>query len=270
MGPILLGRFDVAGISRDCACKRNPLAGQDACVAKPPARPASVSDAGSISMHQKTKGNGPGGANSSWSVRRGGNLPGLRLQAQSARRARRMRRETPGSPRVRAGRGIDLDASKKQKEMAPVGPFLLGRFDVAGISRDCACKRNPFAGRDACVAKPPARPASVPDAGSISMHQKTKGNGPGGANSSWSVRRGGNLPGLRLQAQSARRARRMRRETPGSPRVRAGRGIDLDASKKQKEMAPMGPFPFVWWRRRESNPRPQALYRQFYILSAVI
>ena len=24
-----------------------------------------------------------------------------------------------------------------------------------------------------------------------------------------------------------------------------------------------------WWRRRESNPRPQALYRQFYILSSV-
>ena len=26
----------------------------------------------------------------------------------------------------------------------------------------------------------------------------------------------------------------------------------------------------LWWRRRESNPRPQVLYRQFYILSAVI
>lgn len=25
-----------------------------------------------------------------------------------------------------------------------------------------------------------------------------------------------------------------------------------------------------WWRRRESNPRPEALYRQFYILSAAI
>src|SRR3954447_11929015 len=25
-----------------------------------------------------------------------------------------------------------------------------------------------------------------------------------------------------------------------------------------------------WWRRRESNPRPQVLYRQFYILSHVI
>jgi hypothetical protein len=27
---------------------------------------------------------------------------------------------------------------------------------------------------------------------------------------------------------------------------------------------------FVWWRRRESNPRPQALYRQYYMLSQVI
>ena len=27
---------------------------------------------------------------------------------------------------------------------------------------------------------------------------------------------------------------------------------------------------FVWWSRGESNPRPQALYRQFYILSCVV
>lgn len=25
-----------------------------------------------------------------------------------------------------------------------------------------------------------------------------------------------------------------------------------------------------WWRRRESNPRPKALYSEFYILSQVI
>ncbi|SOZ51765.1 hypothetical protein CBM2613_A110006 [Cupriavidus taiwanensis] len=25
-----------------------------------------------------------------------------------------------------------------------------------------------------------------------------------------------------------------------------------------------------WWSRRESNPRPQALHREFYILSSVI
>ena len=27
---------------------------------------------------------------------------------------------------------------------------------------------------------------------------------------------------------------------------------------------------FVWWRRRESNPRPQALHRRYYMLSQVI
>ena len=27
---------------------------------------------------------------------------------------------------------------------------------------------------------------------------------------------------------------------------------------------------FCWWRRRELNPRPQALYRQFYILSQAV
>ena len=27
-----------------------------------------------------------------------------------------------------------------------------------------------------------------------------------------------------------------------------------------------GGFVVLWWSRRESNPRPQALYRQFYIL----
>ena len=28
--------------------------------------------------------------------------------------------------------------------------------------------------------------------------------------------------------------------------------------------------PYYWWRRRELNPRPQALYRQFYILSQAV
>jgi len=27
---------------------------------------------------------------------------------------------------------------------------------------------------------------------------------------------------------------------------------------------------FIWWRRGELNPRPQALYRQFYILSLTV
>src|SRR3990167_616205 len=29
-------------------------------------------------------------------------------------------------------------------------------------------------------------------------------------------------------------------------------------------------FSRFWWRRRELNPRPQALYRQFYILSLAV
>ena len=28
--------------------------------------------------------------------------------------------------------------------------------------------------------------------------------------------------------------------------------------------------PYYWWRRGELNPRPRALYRQFYILSLVV
>jgi len=38
----------------------------------------------------------------------------------------------------------------------------------------------------------------------------------------------------------------------------------------EKKPTESGWFFNNWWRRRESNPRPEALYRQFYILSAVI
>jgi len=37
----------------------------------------------------------------------------------------------------------------------------------------------------------------------------------------------------------------------------------------EKKPTENGWFFEYWWRRRESNPRPQALYRQFYILSTV-
>ena len=49
--------------------------------------------------------------------------------------------------------------------------------------------------------------------------------------------------------------------------------VSHNASKRQG-YGQYGPF-FgppgigIWWSRRESNPRPQALYRQFYILSPV-
>jgi hypothetical protein len=41
------------------------------------------------------------------------------------------------------------------------------------------------------------------------------------------------------------------------------------ASTKTKGHRDGWPFVSIWWRRRESNPRPQVLYRQFYILSPV-
>jgi len=37
----------------------------------------------------------------------------------------------------------------------------------------------------------------------------------------------------------------------------------------QTKRPPLGDL-FIWWSRGESNPRPQALYRQFYILSCVV
>ncbi len=38
----------------------------------------------------------------------------------------------------------------------------------------------------------------------------------------------------------------------------------------EKKPTEIGWFFNKWWRRRESNPRPEALYRQFYILSVVV
>src|SRR5471030_2691514 len=63
---------------------------------------------------------------------------------------------------------------------------------------------------------------------------------------------------------------------PNSPLRPASRGFDSRSAPPigLKTKAPClrtGPlFLIQWWRRRESNPRPQALYRQFYILSTII
>ncbi len=38
----------------------------------------------------------------------------------------------------------------------------------------------------------------------------------------------------------------------------------------QRKTAWSSSRPFGWWRRRESNPRPKALYRQFYMRSQVV
>ena len=39
--------------------------------------------------------------------------------------------------------------------------------------------------------------------------------------------------------------------------------------KRNKATAVNGGL-MIWWSRRELNPRPQVLYRQYYILSLVI
>ena len=58
-------------------------------------------------------------------------------------------------------------------------------------------------------------------------------------------------------------------ETPRSPLVRTGRGFNSATSAINKN-APRGGVFVDWWRRRELNPRPQVLYRWFYILSRII
>ena len=45
---------------------------------------------------------------------------------------------------------------------------------------------------------------------------------------------------------------------------------DQKYNKKRRHVDGVGCYwGYRWWSRRESNPRPQALYRQFYILSPV-
>ena len=75
---------------------------------------------------------------------------------------------------------------------------------------------------------------------------------------------------LRLQAQGRSRARRMRLETPARPawtRVQFHNKYD----RKNATAHPIGPaVAFLWWTRRELNPRPKAIDGQDYMLSSVI
>ena len=48
------------------------------------------------------------------------------------------------------------------------------------------------------------------------------------------------------------------------PHVRAERGFNPSLSQIKK--GPGGPF-FIWWRRRELNPRPLMIYLWLYMLS---
>ncbi|CAM8656010.1 hypothetical protein MCEGEM3_00207 [Oxalobacteraceae bacterium] len=72
----------------------------------------------------------------------------------------------------------------------------------------------------------------------------------------------------RLQARIRSQARRMRREFPVRPASRGFGSHHLRSPQKNTALA--GGIFLKWWRRRESNPRPEVLYRQFYILSVVI
>ncbi|MEY3263482.1 MAG: hypothetical protein RL717_959 [Pseudomonadota bacterium] len=46
--------------------------------------------------------------------------------------------------------------------------------------------------------------------------------------------------------------------------------VRIPRDSGEKKPTETGWFFNDWWRRRESNPRPEVLYRQFYILSAAI
>jgi len=70
---------------------------------------------------------------------------------------------------------------------------------------------------------------------------------------------------LRLHAHCRSQARRMRLETPTHP---ASRGFEPSGLPNKNTTAWV--VLFVWWSWRESNPRPQILHRQFYILSLVV
>jgi len=60
-----------------------------------------------------------------------------------------------------------------------------------------------------------------------------------------------------------------RRPEEGSPQKSAG--VPANTRERAKKKANRERLTFVyWWSRRESNPRPQALYRQIYILSPAI
>ena len=58
-----------------------------------------------------------------------------------------------------------------------------------------------------------------------------------------------------------------------SPEVLARRLAEMAQTLRfghEKKPTERGWFFNKWWRRRESNPRPKALYRQFYMLSVVV
>src|SRR5690606_1201552 len=56
------------------------------------------------------------------------------------------------------------------------------------------------------------------------------------------------------------------------PEIQYWRGFRGGVIRREtrKKAQPVRAGPFCWWSRRESNPRPQVLYDQFYMLSRSI
>src|SRR5450830_201871 len=77
-----------------------------------------------------------------------------------------------------------------------------------------------------------------------------------------------NRRALRLQAQFATQRAVYGAKPCYAPRPAGSIPAALLADEKKPSTGRF--FRMLWWRRRESNPRPQALYRQFYILSTAI
>ena len=82
--------------------------------------------------------------------------------------------------------------------------------------------------------------------------------------------------GLRMQAQARSQASCDAARIPCSPHPSVPDADSIPVMRRWafKNKAPLAcasraSFLNRWWRRRESNPRPQALYRQFYILSTI-
>lgn len=79
---------------------------------------------------------------------------------------------------------------------------------------------------------------------------------------------------LRLDAPASRSEAslsrlRARSRSPSSSRcsVRESRSIPSPIGLKKRDRQFAGPFFLNWWRRWESNPRPETLIRFFYMLS---
>lgn len=60
-------------------------------------------------------------------------------------------------------------------------------------------------------------------------------------------------------------------ETVGEGSPQESAGVPANTRERARKKANSELLTFVyWWSRRESNPRPQAILRQFYMLSSLV